>query len=122
MLPLPSEAAVALFHSVNCCPLLMPAHMQKSFWMSSLCSEEELARSCSTEVVGRDLLDQTVLIRIKCKLSICKCNDTLCACIVHSVDSYKYQIPKDKLEEAWTKTVCDELNMRCRTYYKKEAS
>ena len=65
MLPLPSEAAVALFHSDNCClPSDAGAFAKKL--LDVFFSKEELARSCCTKAVGRELLNQTVLRGIKC--------------------------------------------------------
>ena len=69
VLPLPSEAAIALFHSVNCC-LPPDARTFAKTLLDVFFSEEELARSCCTKAVGRELLDQTVLRGIKCKLSV----------------------------------------------------
>ena len=69
MLPLLSEAAVASFHSVNCC-LPSDARSFAKKLLDVFFSEEELARSCCTKAIGRELLDQTVLTGIKCKLSI----------------------------------------------------
>lgn len=69
VLPLPSEAAVALFHSVNCCLPTDAGTFAKKL-LDVFFSEEELARSCCTKAVGRELLDQTVLRGIKCTLSI----------------------------------------------------
>ena len=66
VLSLPSEAAVALFHSVNCCPppddgtLILP----RGCWIFFF-SEEELARSCCTKATG-----QTVLLGIKCMYTV----------------------------------------------------
>ena len=69
VLPLPSEAAVALFHSVNCC-LSSDASAFAKKLLDVFFSKEELARSCCTKAVRRELLNQTVLRGIKCKLSI----------------------------------------------------
>ena len=121
VLPLPSEAAVALFHSVNCC-LPPDAGTFAKKLLDVFFSEEELARSCCTKAVGRELLDQMVLSGIKCTLSIMiivilsLCN--LCTLFIDQT-SYKYRIPKDKLEEEWNKIVRDKLNMRCRTCRRK---
>ena len=69
VLSLPSEAAVALFHSVNCCPPPDAGTFAKKL-LDVFFSEEELARSCCTKATGRELLDQTVLLGIKCMLAI----------------------------------------------------
>ena len=69
VLSLPSEAAVALFHSVNCCPPPYAGTFAKKL-LDVFFSEEELARTCCTKATGRELLNQTVLLGIKCMLAI----------------------------------------------------
>ena len=70
MLPLPSETAVAPFHSVNCCPPPDAGSFAKKL-LDVFPTEDEVARSCCTKATGRELLNQTVLLGIKCMLAIC---------------------------------------------------
>ena len=69
MLPLPSEAAIALFHDVNCCLPADAGTFAKKL-LDVFFSEVELARSCCTKVAGRELLDQMMLRGIKYMLPI----------------------------------------------------
>ena len=86
VLPLPSEAAVALFHSINGC-LPPDAGTFAKKLLDVFFSEERLARSCCTKAVGRELLDQSILCGIKCKLSIIHASVTIChVCALFSVD------------------------------------
>ena len=56
--------------SVNCCPPPDAGSFAKRL-LDVLFTEEELARSCCTKATGRELLNQTVLVGIKCMLAIC---------------------------------------------------
>ena len=69
MLELPSEAAVGLFHQTNSCLPQEPGKYASRL-LDVFFSEEKLARSCCTKAAGRELLDQTVLEGIKCKLYV----------------------------------------------------
>ena len=62
-----SEAVVALFHRINCCLPPDAGSFAKKL-LDVFFSEEQLARSCCTKAVGRELLNQSVLCGIKCKL------------------------------------------------------
>ena len=88
-------------------------------------SEEELAKSCCRKATGRELLNQTVLLGIKCMFAI-----LLCVVFTHLMymyvlfiltdqTFYKYQVPKEQIEEKWNKLVHEKLNMRCRTCRRK---
>ena len=63
VLSLSSEAAVVLFHSVNCCPPPDAGTFAKKL-LDVFFSKEELARSCCTKATG-------MLLGIKCMLAIC---------------------------------------------------
>ena len=100
MLPLPSKAVVALFHSIDCCLPPDPGIFAKKL-LDVFFSEEKLARSCCTKAVGRELLDQDVLCGIKCKLSIMQVKQYIMLCVfcllLIDQTSYKYHIPKEQL-------------------------
>ena len=63
---LPSEAAVRLFHQVDSSPLGDPAKFTLKL-LSVFVSDDVLARSNCTRVEGRELVDPTKLLAIKCK-------------------------------------------------------
>ena len=107
MFPLSSEAAVTLFHSINRCLPPDPGTFVKKL-LNVFFSEEKLARSCCTKAVGRELLDQYIML---CVFNLLLIDHT----------SHKYHIPKEQLEETWSKIVKEKLNMRCRTCRRKLA-
>ena len=98
MLPLLFEAAVTLFHSINCCLPPDPGTFAKKLLLDVFFSEEKLARSCCTKAVGRELLDQNNLCGIKCELSY-RASETIhrVVCVLSSVDrSNQLQVPHTK--------------------------
>ncbi len=72
---LPSEAALAEFQQVNACLPKDPEKFALKL-LSVFFTEEELGRSNCTKAEGRDLLNQEILLAIKCK----------------SLKTYRYQI------------------------------
>ena len=71
VLQLPSKAAVALFYQINGCLPTDPGKFALKL-LTAFFSEEQLARSNCTKVEGRELLDQQVLLGIKCKFMYIK--------------------------------------------------
>ena len=71
LVKLPTSAALAEFKQIDACPPKDPAKFALKL-LSVFFSEEELGRSNCTKADGRDLLDQEVLLGIKCKkLDVC---------------------------------------------------
>ena len=65
VLQVPSDAAVALFNQVNSCLPKEPGKFATKL-LDVFFTEDKLARSCCTRASGRELLDQNVLLGIKC--------------------------------------------------------
>ena len=66
----PSEAALNEFQQITACgPSWEPSKSAKSL-MAIFWSDEELAESCCTYAKGRKLLNQRILLGIKCRYNI----------------------------------------------------
>jgi hypothetical protein len=67
LVKVPSEAALNEFQQITACgPSWEPSKSAKSL-MAIFWSDEELAESCCTYAKGRKLLDQRILLGIKCE-------------------------------------------------------
>ena len=64
VLQVSSDAAVALFHQASSCLSKEPGKFATKL-LDVFFTEEKLARSCCTRALGRELLDQNVLLGIK---------------------------------------------------------
>ena len=69
-LRVPTEAALMEFQQVSLCPPNDPAKFALKL-LSVFFTDELLSTSNCTKAEGRSLLDQEILLGIKCKLSSC---------------------------------------------------
>ncbi len=116
---LPSEAALAQFIQINC-PPKDPAKFALKL-LSVFFTDEELSQSNCTKAEGRDLLNQEILVAIKCEYMQYTFIKEYCTYIPSLLDqtNLKYPVGKDQAEARWQIIVQKSLNSKCRASRKK---
>ena len=120
-LTLPSEDALIALRQLNYNPPKDPAKFALKL-LTLFISEEELGQSNCTWAEGRKLIDQKILLGIKCKLVSDNNNYANTVYLSHlDHTNYKFPIAASACEEAirWHKIVTNSLNAKCRSIRRK---
>ena len=109
----PTEAALAEFELITNCPPKDPAKFTLKL-LGIFFTEHVLSISNCTKAEGRLILDQNILLGMKCKL-------VHYALLINSTDhvNFKYPVTPKEETQRWQSIVIKNLNTKCRAARRK---